>query len=120
MGRACSVHGRKEKCDQGFGGKPEGKTLLGRPRRRWEDKLILDLDKHDGMVLFGFIRIEGQWRALVMTVMNLRVSSGVAERLLASQAGLSFMELILLFLVYYFLLSLFQSSFLFLLPSYLS
>jgi hypothetical protein len=69
-----------------FGGESEGKRPLGRPRRRREDKLKLDLRQTgwDGM---------GQWRALVNTIMNLRIS-GVAEPLLASQAGLSSIELL--------------------------
>ena len=28
-------------------GQPEGKTLLGRPRRRWEDNIKMDLQKWD-------------------------------------------------------------------------
>ena len=31
--------GGEEKCVQGFGGKPEGKRLLGRPRCRWKDNI---------------------------------------------------------------------------------
>jgi hypothetical protein len=34
---------RGERCVQGFGGKPEGKRPLGRPRRRWEDGIRMDL-----------------------------------------------------------------------------
>jgi hypothetical protein len=47
-------------------GKPEGKRPLGRPRRRLVDKIKMDL---------GEIGWDGrdQWRALVNTVMNLRV-----------------------------------------------
>ena len=29
-------------------GKPEGKRLLGRPRRRWEDNIKMDLQKVGG------------------------------------------------------------------------
>jgi hypothetical protein len=36
VGGACGTHGRGEKRVQGFGGKPEGKRPLERPRRRWE------------------------------------------------------------------------------------
>jgi hypothetical protein len=56
-------------------GKPEGKRPLGRPRRRWEDNIRMDLQE---------IRVEcgnwielaqyrDRWRALVSTVKNLRV-----------------------------------------------
>jgi len=34
MGGACSTYGVKERRIQGFGGKPDGKRPLGKPRRR--------------------------------------------------------------------------------------
>jgi hypothetical protein len=37
MGGACSIFG--EICVQVFVSKPEGKSLLGRPRRRWENDI---------------------------------------------------------------------------------
>jgi len=43
MGGACSTYGGKERCIQGFGGKPEGKKPLGRPRRRWKVNMKMDL-----------------------------------------------------------------------------
>ena len=55
-------------------GKPEGKRPLGRPRRRWEDNIKMDLQE---------VGVGGDWmelaqdrdrrRALVNTVMNFRV-----------------------------------------------
>ena len=55
-------------------GKPEGKRPLGRPRRRWEDTIKMDLQEvgrgcGDWMEL-GQDR--DSWRALVSTVMNFR------------------------------------------------
>jgi hypothetical protein len=51
-------------------GRAEGKRPLGRPRRRWEDNIKLDLRKIgiDGRT--GLDRV--QWRTFVKTVMNLR------------------------------------------------
>ena len=56
-------------------GKPEGKRPLGRPRRRWEDNIKMDLQEvgrgcGDWMEL---AQDRKRWRALVSTVMNLRV-----------------------------------------------
>jgi hypothetical protein len=56
-------------------GRPEGRRPLGRPRRRWEDNIKMDLIE----IGFGdvdWIRLaqdRDRWRALVNTVMNLRV-----------------------------------------------
>jgi hypothetical protein len=35
-------------------GKPEGKRPLGRPKRRWEDGIRMDLRKTDWRVWIGF------------------------------------------------------------------
>jgi hypothetical protein len=45
VGGTCGTHGRGEECVglQGFDGKPEGKRPLGRPRRRWENGIRMDL-----------------------------------------------------------------------------
>jgi hypothetical protein len=55
-------------------GKPEGKTALGRPRRRWEDNIKTDLQEIG--VWCGDWIVSAQdrdrWRALVSTVKNLR------------------------------------------------
>jgi hypothetical protein len=57
-------------------GKPEGKKPLGRPKRRWVDNIKLDLREKmgwDGMDWIDLAQDTDQWRALVNTVMNLRV-----------------------------------------------
>jgi hypothetical protein len=56
-------------------GKPEGKRPLGRPRRRWVDNIKMDLGEigRDGMDWIELAQNRDQWRALVNTVMNLRV-----------------------------------------------
>ena len=43
MGGKCSAYEGEERRIQGFGGKPEGKRPLGRPRRRCEDNIKIDL-----------------------------------------------------------------------------
>ena len=56
-------------------GKPEGKRLLGRPRRRWEDNINMELQEVGGG--FGdwmeLAQDRDRWRALVGTVRKLRV-----------------------------------------------
>jgi hypothetical protein len=56
-------------------GKPEGKRALGRPRRMWVDNIKLDLTEigWDGVDWIELAQDREQWRALVNTVMNLRV-----------------------------------------------
>jgi hypothetical protein len=56
-------------------GRPEGKRPLGRPRRRWEDNIKLDLRiiGIDGANWIRLAQDRFQWRAFVNTVMNLRV-----------------------------------------------
>jgi hypothetical protein len=57
-------------------GKSEGKRPLGRPRRRWKDNITMDLREigWGGMDWMDQAQDRDQWRALVNTVMNLRVS----------------------------------------------
>ena len=56
-------------------GKPEGKRPLGRPRRRWEDNIKMDLQEVEGGCgdWMELAQDRDRWRALVSTVMNLRV-----------------------------------------------
>jgi hypothetical protein len=56
-------------------GKPEGKRPQGRPRHRWEDNIMTDLREIEwgGMDWIDLTQDRDQWRALVNTVMNLRV-----------------------------------------------
>ena len=55
-------------------GKPEGKRPLGRPRRRWEDNIKMDLQVvGGGGDWMELAQDRDRWRALVNTVMNLRV-----------------------------------------------
>ena len=56
-------------------GKPEEKRPLGRPRRRWEDNIKMDLKEVacDPGEWIDLAEDREQWRAYVRAVMNLRV-----------------------------------------------
>ena len=56
-------------------GKPEGKRPLGRPRRRWEDNIKMDLHEVGGCRgnWIELAQDRDGWRALVGTVRNFRV-----------------------------------------------
>jgi hypothetical protein len=56
-------------------GKPEGKRPLGRPRRKLMDNIKMDLGETgwDGRDWIELAQDRDQWRALVNTVMKLRV-----------------------------------------------
>jgi hypothetical protein len=64
-------------------GKSERKRPLGRPRRRWEDNIRMDLREigWGGINWIDLAQDRGQWRALVNTVMNLRVLYNVRNLL---------------------------------------
>ena len=56
-------------------GKPEGKRPLGRPRRRWEGNIKMDLQELECESI-DWIKLAqdgGRWRALVKAVMNFQV-----------------------------------------------
>ena len=54
---------------------PEGERPLGRPRRRWEDNIKMDLKEVgcDPGELLDLSEDRDQWRAYVREVMNFRV-----------------------------------------------
>jgi hypothetical protein len=56
-------------------GKPEGKRPLGRPRRRLVENITMDLREigWDGVDWIDMTQGKDQWRALVNTVLNIRV-----------------------------------------------
>jgi hypothetical protein len=74
MGGAYSTHGRDEKCIHLIG-KPEGKRSHGRPRRRWEDDIRMDLKETEREYVHWTLldQDRDQWRALINIVMNLRI-----------------------------------------------
>ena len=58
-----------------FLGKPDGKRPLGRPRRRWEDNIKMDLQEVGcgGVDWIDLAQDRDSWRALANAVMNLLV-----------------------------------------------
>ena len=54
-------------------GRPEERRPLGRPRRRWEDNIKIDLPEIDGgMDCIDLAQDRDRWRAVVNAAMNLR------------------------------------------------
>jgi hypothetical protein len=55
-------------------GKPEGKRPLGRPRRRWDDNIMMDLQEVgcEGVAWIELSEERDRWRSLVTAVMKLR------------------------------------------------
>jgi len=49
MGGACGAYGGGGDVHRVLVGKPEGKSPLGRPRRRWEDNIKMDLREVGGV-----------------------------------------------------------------------
>jgi hypothetical protein len=67
--------GKKRNVYRLLVGKPEGKRPLGRPRRSWIDNIKIDLLEKGLNVMdwIGFAQDRYRWRALVTSVMNIRV-----------------------------------------------
>jgi hypothetical protein len=62
-------------------GKPEGKRQLGRPIRRWLDNIRMDLVEVGWCDVdwIGLAQDRDRWRALVNSVLNLRVPQNVGK-----------------------------------------
>jgi len=73
LGGACDAYGGG--VHRVLVGKPEGNRPLGRPRRRWEDNIKMDLQEVEGACgdWMELAQDMDRWRTLVSTVMNLRV-----------------------------------------------
>jgi hypothetical protein len=68
--------GAKSGAYRALVGKPEGRSSLERPRRRWEDNIKMDLREvvWRGVDSIDLVQDRDRWRAVVNTEMNLRVS----------------------------------------------
>jgi hypothetical protein len=71
MGGPCSTNGEKRNAYRLL----VGKRPLGRPGRRWVDNIRLDLGEvgWDDVNWIGLAKDRNRWRALVNSVLNLRV-----------------------------------------------
>jgi hypothetical protein len=72
--RACSTNGGEEKYTRIYR-ILEGNKSLGRPRRRWVDKIKMNLKEigWGGMNWIDLAQDRDQWRAVVNTVVNLEI-----------------------------------------------
>jgi hypothetical protein len=70
-------------------GKPEGNRPLGKRRRRWVDNIKMDLSEIVcvGMDWIDIAQDRDQWRALVNTVMNLRIPENTGKCLSSCTSG---------------------------------
>jgi len=75
MDWACSAYGLGEGVYGVLVGKREGKTPMGRPRRRWVGNIRMDAQEVGCgyMDWIGLAQDRDRWRTLVSAVMNLRV-----------------------------------------------
>jgi hypothetical protein len=69
------MNGENRNAYRILAGKLEGKKQLGRPRLRWADNIKMDLREigWDSVEWIDVSQDTDQWKALVNTVMNIRV-----------------------------------------------
>ena len=74
MGGACGAYGVRG-VHRVLVGKPQGERPMGRPERRWEDIIKMDLQEVGGGCgdWMELVRDRERWRTLVSAVMNFQV-----------------------------------------------
>jgi hypothetical protein len=75
MGGSCGAYGEERGVHRVLVGKPEGKRPLGRPRRRWEDNIKMDVHEV-GVGQADWRELDQDrngWQTLMSMVKNLRV-----------------------------------------------
>jgi hypothetical protein len=72
MGGPCRTHGKYEKRNKILVGKPEGKRLLGKPKRGWVDNIRINHTEIRWEVVDWYHKVQDreQWRTLVDKAMN--------------------------------------------------
>jgi hypothetical protein len=75
VGCTCGTHGEGRVVYRVLVGRPEGNRPLGRPRRKWDINIKMDLKEIgiDGANWIQLAQDRVQWRACVNTIINLRV-----------------------------------------------
>jgi hypothetical protein len=75
MGGACSTNGEKKNAYRLLVEKPQGRRPLGRPRHGWLNNIRMDLVevRWGDVDWIGLAQDRDRWRALVNSVLNLRV-----------------------------------------------
>ena len=75
MGGACGTMVEGRGVHKVLVGKLEGKSLFGRPRRKWEDNIEMDLQEvgTGGGYWMELVQDRDRWQLLASMVMNFRV-----------------------------------------------
>jgi hypothetical protein len=72
---ACSTYGKRRGTYRVLVQRPEGKRTLGRPRRRLEGNIKIELQEVGwGVDWIDLAQDRDRWRVVVNAVMNLRVT----------------------------------------------
>jgi hypothetical protein len=81
VGWACSTYEKRRGVHRVLVGKHARKRPVGRPRRRWEGNIKMDVQEvgYEGMDWIDLAQDRERWRALVNVLMNVRVLYNVGN-----------------------------------------